>query len=170
MQVITRQRIRRGVFRSITDLQAAIHLREEALDRVEPGCRGRGSALKWSYAPKPNPRLWASPCGVVSRASPHNTLDKASHGVGSLARRAIKGRRETAGAKKHSADLLARHVDCAEPLDQLCRVGERVAQDMKLNGLLLLVSDHHGVGVAVKSSAKMVNPNSDRDVERGLNI
>ena len=64
---LTRQRLRRGVFQSIVDLQAAIHFREEALDRVEPGCRGRGSALKWSYAPKPNPRLWASPCGVVSR-------------------------------------------------------------------------------------------------------
>ena len=43
MQVMTRQRIRRGVFRSIVDLQAAIHFREEALDRVEPGCRGRGA-------------------------------------------------------------------------------------------------------------------------------
>jgi hypothetical protein len=137
MQVMTRQRIRRGVFRSIVDLQAAIHFREEALDRVEPGCRGRGSALKWSYAPKPNPRLWASrPAALSAAASPHNTLDKASHGVGSLARRAIKGRRETAGARQHSADLLARHIDCAEPVEQLCRVGERVTQDMKLNGLL----------------------------------
>ena len=81
-----------------------------------------GRRLKWSYAPKPNPRLWASPCGAVSR--------------GSLARRAIKGRRETAGARQHSADLLARHIDCAEPVEELCRVGERVTQDMKLNGLL----------------------------------
>jgi len=103
---------------------------------LKPGCRGRGSALKWSYAPKPNPPYGRRPAASSAAASPHNTLDKASHGVGSLARRAIKGRRETAGARQHSADLLARHIDCAEPVEQLCRVGERVTQDMKLNGLL----------------------------------
>jgi hypothetical protein len=42
-QVMTRQRIRRGVCRSIVDLQAAIHLREEALDRVDAGRRGRAA-------------------------------------------------------------------------------------------------------------------------------
>jgi len=47
-----------------------------------------------------------------------------------------QGRRETAGAREHSPHLLARHVDCAEPVEQLCRIGERVTQDMKLNGLL----------------------------------
>ena len=131
---MTRQRIRRGVCRSITVLQAAIHLREEALDRVEPGCRGRH--LNGRTRQSQTPRLWARPAALSAAASPHNTLDKASHGVGSLARRVIKGRRETAGARQHSADLLARHIDCAEPVEQPCRVGERVTQDMKLNGLL----------------------------------
>jgi hypothetical protein len=63
---------------------------------------------------------------LSAAASPHDTLDKASHCVGSLARRAIKGRRETAGARQHPADLLARHVDWTEPIEQLSRVGERV--------------------------------------------
>ena len=82
------------------------------------------------------PAYGRRPAALSAAASPHNTLDKASHGVGSLARRVIKGRRETAGARQHSADLLARHIDCAEPVEQPCRVGERVTQDMKLNGLL----------------------------------
>ena len=133
---MTRQRIRRGVFRSIVDLQAAIHFREEALDRVNPGCRGRGRRLNGRTRQSQTPAYGRRPAALSAAASPHNTLDKASHGVGSLARRAIKGRRETAGARQHSADLLARHIDCAEPVEQLCRVGERVTQDMKLNGLL----------------------------------
>ena len=60
------------------------------------------------------PAYGRRPAALSAAASPHNTLDKASHGVGSL----------------------ARHIDCAEPVEQLCRVGERVTQDMKLNGLL----------------------------------
>jgi hypothetical protein len=55
----------------------------------------------------------------------------------------VEGRRLNGRTRQSQTPAYGHHLlrrcqprHCAEPVEQLCRVGERVAQDMKLNGLL----------------------------------
>ena len=58
-----------------------------------------------------------------------NFLDQVSNGSRLLSGRALEGCRKTVCTTEHFANLVGGHSGCAEPLEQLRRVGERVAED-----------------------------------------